>query len=88
MDLGKLGGPDDYVEPPLSVTNKGTANPMTGAKRRLSLQSPQAADVTKNTLAERAGAMKDKVGEDDTMKRELPEEEFRDFLNTYDETAW
>jgi hypothetical protein len=92
LDMDKLD--DDNVEPqdrfrmnmPQSTTNKSAAKGM------MALISPKA-ELAKNALAERAKAGKadeeagaDNAGEDTT--KQLPEEEYVDFLDTYEEGKW
>lgn len=68
---------------PTTTRNAGAAG-----RRSIVLASPMA-DKTRNSLAERLG--RDVGGADgvgDSLRRELPESEFRDFLGTYDEAAF
>jgi hypothetical protein len=69
---------------PLSMTHKALAE-ISGQKRKLFLESPQNINKPTNKLIE---AAKTERKEDETMRRELPEDEFKDFLSYYDDTAY
>jgi len=79
LDMSKVTGVMQH-EPPQSTTNKGSG--------RLLLQSP--ANIARNALNDRAkqgfGDGKDK--QDGVNKREIPNSEYQDFLQTYDDTMW
>lgn len=77
LDMAKLGS--GSYQPPQSTTNKGSG--------RLLLQSPSAANA-RNMLAERSAVGNKDGNADGVNKRELPNSEFTDFLQTYDETVW
>lgn len=86
LDFTKLMTPSESglaKQAPGSTTNQYEQR----KRRSLLLMSPQA-EKTRNTLAERAFTAKETKAEDDTMKKDLPEEEFKDFLSGYDATLW